>query len=139
MPPTPTVPLGDAGRRWRGMSVTIRDVARVAQVSVATVSRVMNGSAAVQDDTRARVLESARALIFRPNGAARSLITQRTHALGVVLPDLYGEFFSELLRGMDQTTQRHDHHLLVSGSHHDPKGLNVAVRAMHGRVDGLLV
>jgi LacI family transcriptional regulator len=121
------------------MSVTIRDVARLARVSVATVSRVMNASAAVQPDTRQRVLDAARELRFHPNGAARSLITQRTHALGVILPDLYGEFFSELLRGMDQTAQRHDHHLLVSSSHHDPNGLRVAVRAMHGRVDGLLV
>ena len=121
------------------MSVTIRDVARLARVSVATVSRVMNASAVVQEDTRLRVLEAARELRFHPNGAARSLITQRTHAMGVILPDLYGEFFSELLRGMDQTAQRQGHHLLVSSSHHDSKGWNAAVRAMHGRVDGLLV
>lgn len=121
------------------MSVTIKDVARVAGVSVATVSRVMNASPAVHEATRHRVLEAARELRFRPNGAARSLITQRTHALGVILPDLYGEFFSELLRGIDQAAQRQHHHLLVSSSHHDPQGLNLAVRAMHGRVDGLLV
>ena len=121
------------------MSVTIRDVARAATVSVATVSRVMNASAAVRPDTRRRVLEAARALRFHPNGAARSLSTQRSHALGVILPDLYGEFFSELLRGMDLTAQRHEHHLLVSSSHHDRRGLAMAVRAMHGRVDGLLV
>lgn len=121
------------------MSVTIRDVARLARVSVATVSRVMNASAVVQPDTRLRVLDAARALRFHPNGAARSLITQRTHALGVILPDIYGEFFSELLRGMDQTAQRQHHQLLVSSSHHEPSGLGTAVRAMHGRVDGLLV
>ena len=121
------------------MSVTIRDVARLARVSVATVSRVLNASAVVQPDTRLRVLDAAHALQFHPNGAARSLITQRTNALGVILPDLYGEFFSELLRGMDQTAQRRAHHLLVSSSHHDPQGLAAAVRAMHGRVDGLLV
>jgi LacI family transcriptional regulator len=121
------------------MSVTIRDVARVAEVSVATVSRVMNASAAVRPETRRRVLDVARDLRFHPNGAARSLSTQRTHALGVILPDLYGEFFSELLRGMDHAAQRHEHHLLVSSSHHDRRGLETAVRAMHGRVDGLLV
>lgn len=121
------------------MSVTIRDVARLAGVSVATVSRVLNASAAVQPGTRTRVLAAARELRFSPNGAARSLITQRTHALGVILPDLYGEFFSELLRGMDQTAQRHQHHLIVSSSHHARRGLEAAVRAMRGRVDGLLV
>ena len=121
------------------MSITIKDVARMAGVSVATVSRALNASAPVRADTRARVLEAARALRFTPNGAARSLITRRTHALGVILPDLYGEFFSELLRGIDQTAQRHRHHLLVSSSHHDPRGLATAVRAMRGRVDALLV
>ena len=121
------------------MSVTIRDVARLAGVSVATVSRVLNASAVVQPDTRQRVLHAAEELRFHPNNAARSLSMQRTHALGVILPDLYGEFFSELLRGMDQTAQRRRHHLLVSSSHHEPSGLRAAVRAMQGRVDGLLV
>lgn len=121
------------------MSVTIRDVARLAGVSVATVSRVLNASAVVQPDTMQRVLDAAEELRFHPNNAARSLSTQRTHALGVILPDLYGEFFSELLRGMDQTAQAQRHHLLVSSSHHEPSGLRAAVRAMQGRVDGLLV
>ena len=81
----------------RPMSVTIKDVARLAGVSVATVSRVLNGSAPVQDDTRDRVLAVAGELHFSPNRAARSLSMQRTQAIGVILPDLYGEFFSELL------------------------------------------
>src|SRR5689334_14588593 len=89
------------GARGGRETVTIKDVARLAGVSVATVSRALNASAAVHTDTRTRVLEVARSLRFSPNGAARSLSTQRTHALGVILPDLYGEFFSELLRGMD--------------------------------------
>ncbi len=121
------------------MNVTIRDVARMAGVSVATVSRVLNASAVVHPDTRARVLAAASALQFAPNAAARSLSSRRTHALGVVLPDLYGEFFSELLRGMDQTAQARGHHLLVSSSHHEAEGLAAAMRAMRGRVDGIIV
>jgi LacI family transcriptional regulator len=121
------------------MSATIKDVARLAGVSVATVSRVLNGSAPVRDDTRVRVLEVARQLRFAPNGAARALSRRRAGSLGVVLPDLYGEFFSELLRGIDQQAQRAGHSLLVSSSHHDAHGVSVAVRAMRGRVDGLLV
>ena len=121
------------------MSVTIKDVARLAGVSVATVSRVMNSSAPVNETTRTRVLAVARDLRFAPNGSARALSRQRTGALGVILPDLYGEFFSELLRGMDQEAQRADHSLLVSSSHHDARGVGFAVRAMRGRVDGLLL
>ena len=121
------------------MSATIKDVARLAGVSVATVSRVLNASAPVRDETRARVLEIARELRFAPNGAARTLSRRRSGALGVILPDLHGEFFSELLRGIDQEAQRAGHSLLVSSSHHDSHGVSVAVRTMRGRVDGLLV
>lgn len=118
---------------------TIKDVARRAGVSVATVSRVMNGTAPVLAQTRERILTAARELHFTPNASARSLSTRRTTALGVVLPDLHGEFFSELLRGLDRVAQQHGRHLLVSSSHHDPHGIAVALRAMHGRVDGLIV
>ncbi len=121
------------------MTVTIKDVARLARVSVATVSRVLNSSAPVRDDTRARVLDVARELRFAPNGAARTLSRRQASALGVILPDLYGEFFSELLRGIDLEAQRVGHALLVSSSHHDAHGVSIAVRAMRGRVDGLLV
>jgi LacI family transcriptional regulator len=133
--------MGASGEPGTGaaMSVTIRDVARLAGVSVATVSRVLNASAPVRDATRARVLEVARELRFSPNSAARTLSRQRAGALGVILPDLYGEFFSELLRGIDQEAQRAHHSLLVSSSHHDSRGIGTAVRAMRGRVDGLLV
>jgi LacI family transcriptional regulator len=121
------------------MSVTIKDVARLAGVSVATVSRVLNDSAPVQEGTRERVLAATGALRFSPNGAARSLSMQRSLAVGVVLPDLYGEFFSELLRGMDQAAQRAGYSLLVSSSHHDAHGIEAAIRVMRGRVDGLMV
>lgn len=118
---------------------TIKDVARRAGVSVATVSRVMNGTAPVLEHTRERILTAARELHFTPNASARSLSTRRTTALGVVLPDLHGEFFSELLRGLDRVAQQQGRHLLVSSSHHDPHGIAAALRAMHGRVDGLIV
>ena len=123
----------------RRLTVTIKDVARLANVSVATVSRVLNSSAPVREHTSARVLEIARELRFSPNGAARTLKRRQATALGVILPDLYGEFFSELLRGIDQEAQRANHSLLVSSSHHDSRGIGAAVRAMRGRVDGLLV
>jgi LacI family transcriptional regulator len=121
------------------VTVTIKDVARLAGVSVATVSRVLNGSAPVVEETRNRVLAVAGELRFSPNGAARALSTRRSLAIGVVLPDLYGEFFSELLRGMDQAAQRGGFSLLVSSSHHDARGIQMAVATMRGRVDGLLV
>ena len=131
-------PINASGMEHR-VAVTMKDVARLAKVSVATVSRVLNSSAPVRADTSARVLEIARELRFSPNGAARTLKRRQASALGVILPDLYGEFFSELLRGIDLEAQRAGHALLVSSSHHDAHGVSIAVRAMRGRVDGLLV
>ena len=93
---------------------TIKDVARDAGVSVATVSRVFNESGLVSEDTRLNVLAVASRLNYWPNGVARSLITNRTHALGVLLPDLAGEFFSELIRGIDLAARARGFHLLVS-------------------------
>jgi LacI family transcriptional regulator len=118
---------------------TIKDVARAAGVSVATVSRVYNGGELVREETRQRVREVGGRLGYTPHGAARSLITSRTSTLGVVLPDLYGEFFSEVIRGIDLAAQRHGYHLLVSSSHNGRSAVEAALRSMRGRVDGLIV
>jgi LacI family transcriptional regulator len=118
---------------------TIRDVAREAGVSVATVSRVLNGSGPVHASTRRRIQEVALRLRYTPDSAARSLITRRTHTLGVLLPDIYGEFFSEIIRGIDQAAQAAGYHLLVSSSHNERAEIEAALRTMRGRVDGLIV
>jgi LacI family transcriptional regulator len=120
-------------------TATIKDVAKAAGVSVATVSRVVNDSGPVRAETRRRITEIAAKLHYTPNSAARSLSTRKTHALGVLLPDLYGEFFSEVIRGIDQAAQRRGYHILVSSSHSDRAQVESALRAMQGRVDGLLL
>jgi LacI family transcriptional regulator len=119
--------------------VTIRDVAREAGVSVATVSRVHNNSSRVREPTRRRVRRVATRLGYAPHAAAQSLSTRRTSSLGVLLPDLYGEFYAELIRGIDQTAQRHGYHLLVASSHNDKRTIEAALQAMRGRVDGLIL
>ena len=118
---------------------TIRDVAREACVSVATVSRALNDSGPVRDDTRRRVRDAADNLRFTPHCAARSLITSRTNTLGVLLPDLYGEFFSEIIRGIDRGAQRAGYQLLLSSARNARDEVNGAFRAMYGLVDGLIL
>jgi LacI family transcriptional regulator len=120
-------------------AVTIRDVARLANVSVATVSRALNGQQNVAQGVRTRVLEAARELRYVPHHAARSLSSRLTRTIGVVLPDLAGEFFSELMRGIDLVAREHDRHLLVSSYRNAPGELGPVLRAMRGRVDGMLV
>jgi LacI family transcriptional regulator len=119
--------------------MTITDVAREARVSVASVSRVVNGHSNVTPETRRRILEVVDRLRYVPDTAARSLITRRTHMIGVLLPDVYGDFFSELIRGIDGAAREHGLHLLLSSSHGDATEMAGAIRAMRGRVEGLLV
>jgi LacI family transcriptional regulator len=120
-------------------NATIKDVAREAKVSVASVSRVLNGTGGVTPETQKIVREVAARLHYVPDSAARSLITGRTHTIGAVLPDLYGEFFSELIRGIDLAARARGLHLLVSSSHDGVEDAAAAVRAMRGRVDGMLI
>ena len=118
---------------------TIKDVAREAEVSIATVSRVINGLGNVTDVTRARILGVAARLRYVPDSAARSLITGRTHTIGVLLPDLHGEFFSEIIRGIDQAARSRNLHLLLTGTHDSAAEAALAIRSLRGRVDGLLI
>lgn len=120
-------------------AATIRDVAEHARVSVASVSRVLNGSDAITESTRQRVLDAVAQLRYVPHVGARSLSTSRTDTIGVILPDLFGEFFSELIRGMDLAARAHGKHLIVSSSHDDAEDTLTAVRSMRGRVDGMIV
>ena len=131
---------GTACRRGEArLNVTIKDVARAANVSVATVSRVLNGHDNVTEAARSVVLKVAAEMRYTPHAAARSLSSRRTHTVGVVLPDLHGEFFSELVRGIDQVARERGQYLLVSSYHGHPEEQGAALRAMRGRVDGLLV
>jgi LacI family transcriptional regulator len=118
---------------------TIKDVARHAGVSTATVSRVFNNEPGVAVATRILVERSARLLEYVPNGTARSLITSKTSGIGVLLPDLYGDFYSELIRGIDQTAQRDRYHVLLSSMHSRAAEMKAALTMMLGRVDGLIV
>ena len=126
-------------RRLRRAAATIHDVAAHAGVSVATVSRVLNGKEVVREETLRQVQAAAKALHYVPNVAARSLSIQRSQTIGILLPDVHGEFFSEVIRGIDVAARHAGYHILVSGSHSDAGEMLDVLAAMHGRVDGLVV
>ena len=106
---------------------------------MATVSRALNGIGPVKKATYDRVIEAVRALRFVPHSGARSLSTRTTHTVGLVLPELHGEFFSEVIRGADMAARRRGYHLIVSGSHSNRDDMTAVIRAMRGRVDGLVL
>jgi LacI family transcriptional regulator len=121
------------------LAATIKEVARKAGVSIATVSRVLNDVGPVDERTRERVQIVAREMRYFPNALGRNLSRRRTDGIGLLLPDLFGEFFSEVLRGADQTAQQNHFHLVVSSSHNNRAEIEAALRMMRGRVDGLIV
>src|SRR5512146_3083983 len=113
----------------RGVSIaSIRDVARAVGVSTATVSRVINGRAGVSEPVRARVIATAEKMRYVPDSAARTLITGRTHTVGLLLPDLHGGFFSELIRGADLAARRHALQILLTATHGSALEASRAIR-----------
>lgn len=98
------------------MTVTIYDVAREAKVSMATVSRVLNGTAVVKEETKRRVLEAIAALGYRPNAVARGLASKRTRTIGVIVPDVSAAFVAEVVRGIEDIASMYDYHIVLANS-----------------------
>ncbi len=119
-------------------SVTIRDVARRAEVSIATVSRVLRGTAPVAGPTRDRVLEAVDELRFTPSSLGRSLAERRHAANGIVFPDLSGPYYAEVVLGYEAVAADRNRSVLICSTH----GRDAArerVLDLAGRVDGLVV
>ncbi len=120
-------------------SVTIRDVAQRAGVSIAAVSRALNGSGYVSTEIKQRVQEAALALRYRPHDSARGLKLQRTNTIGLVIADITNPFYSELAAGVLSSAKKWGYHVILAAMDEEPateeEYLNVL---MEKRVDGLL-
>lgn len=88
-----------------GNGITIKDVARVSGVSLATVSRVINGTDMVSDKTKEKVMDAVKKLGYNPNSAARALVSQKTNAIGIVVHNLHDPFFYDLIKGFETGAQ----------------------------------
>ena len=124
----------------KSSSVTIRDVARQANVSVATVSRFINQTAPVSDDVAVRIKAVMKDLRYTPHVAARNLATNRANAIGLMVSfNMYGDFFGPMLNGIETVVGEHGLNLLISTN-------NLALRGGHGgmplgpnNADGLII
>lgn len=122
------------------MSATITEIAQKAGVSIATVSRAMNNNASIKDETRRRILRLAQELDYKPNPIARSLSRKRTDTIGVILPEIVDEFFSEFIRGIDEEAYRSNHYVMISSSHSQRNIVETLLEFMgSGRVDGVIL
>ncbi|MBB5172774.1 catabolite control protein A [Texcoconibacillus texcoconensis] len=121
------------------MNITIYDVAREAGVSMATVSRVVNGNPNVKPTTRKRVLEAIERLGYRPNAVARGLASKRTTTVGVIIPDISSIFFSELARGIEDIATMYKYNMILSNSDQNKeKEIHLINTMLEKQVDGIV-
>lgn len=120
------------------MPVSIKDVATAANVSIATVSRVLNNPGLVAAETADRVRKAVDELGYRPNLFAKGLMTKRSRVLGVSLPDWSGDSYSDLMRGADTRARELGYHLLVSSNAHRGSDGPIAPSFALDLVDGLI-
>jgi len=119
---------------------TIRDVARLASVSCATVSHVLNGTRAVLPGTRSRVLSAVRSLDYVPSAVAQSLKQQSTRTVGLVIPNTTNPWFAELARGVEDSCFARGHAMVLCSSDEEPERQEAYVRLLRRkRVDGMVV
>ena len=102
------------------MSTRMKDIARDLGVSVITISKVLRNHPDVGDETRERVLARVKELDYRPNLAARSLVTGRSYLVGLVVPDLLHPFFAEIAKSLSEALRASGYYLIISSSDEDP-------------------
>ena len=120
--------------------ITIRDVARQAGVSVATVSRVLNNSTLVSADTREAVMKAVSELDYRPNANAQALATQVSDTIGVVVMDVSDAFFGALVKAVDLVAQQHQKYVLIGNSYHEAEKERHAIEVLiRQRCNALIV
>ena len=122
------------------MPTRLIDIARSLDLSVATVSGAIKGRSDISKTTRERVLRKVSELNYRPNSLARSLVTRRTHLLGIIVPDLSRAFFSEALTAIERVTSAAGFTLLLCNTQEDSQcEERVLSKLLSQRVDGLII
>src|SRR6476619_5096237 len=120
-------------------NITIYDVAREANVSIATVSRVVNGNPNVKPATRKKVSDVIDRLGYRPNAVARGLASKKTTTVGVIIPDISSTYYSELARGIEDIATMYKYNIILSNSDQNmDKELHLLNTMLGKQVDGLV-
>lgn len=120
--------------------ITIKDIAAEAGVALGTASRALSGNGSIAGETRERVLAAARRLNYVPNAQARSLRSERTDTLGLLIPDVRNPFFSELAHGVEQEARQAGFSVVLCSADEDPQRMSeYALVLRRQRVDGIIV
>jgi DNA-binding LacI/PurR family transcriptional regulator len=122
------------------MRVSIKDIAEAAGVSHSTVSRALSDSPLVKAETKARIQRLAQEMGYSPDAIARSLVTQKTHTVGVVVTAITDPFVAEVVQGIEDTAQENDYSVILASSAAEPERELAAVEMLRAkRVDGVIV
>ncbi len=119
---------------------TIKDVAERAGVGIGTVSRVLNSSGYVSEETQQKVWKAIEQLRYIPNGAARTMVTKRSHILGVVLPDFTNPFFPNLARGIENEARKHGYTMIMINTDWEERNESQAIDTLcQHAIDGAIL
>ena len=99
------------------MSATIKDVAKMAGVSISTVSRVINDSKPVSPEVRKKVLDAIEELDYKPNQVARSLVTRKSNLIGIIMTDIGNAYMAQMIRGIEEVGRMYNYDILLSSSY----------------------
>ena len=122
------------------MASTIKDVAKMADVSISTVSRVINDSKPVSPEARRRVLHAISVLDYKPNEVARSLVTKKSNIIGVIVSDVGNQYVSQVLRGVEEIGRMYNYDIFLSSSYDDPEvELKFANLFSQKQVEGIII
>src|ERR1700691_4845526 len=120
--------------------MNIREVARLAKVSTATVSRTINGSDKVTPKTKERVQRAIEELKFYPNTWARALGSGRSSLYGLIISDITNPFFPELVKAFEDIAVAHGQEVLIANTNYDPERTRICVtRMLQRKVDGVAI
>lgn len=121
------------------MAASIKDVAKEAGVSIATVSRVINKVDVVNEETKKKVQEAIDKLGYSPNIVAQSLKTQRSKSIGILVPDISSQVYPEIVRGAEDVAQMYDYSIILCNSDFDMEKEKKYIKVMKEKmVDGML-
>lgn len=122
------------------MKVTIKDIAKEADVSITTVSRVLNDKPDVSLDTRRKIEQVIERLGYNPNTIARGLVTKRTYTIGLIIPDISNPFFPEVAHGIESKARELGYSVVFYNTDNDKKAEKQAIEVLKGkRVDGIIL
>ncbi|SMD17053.1 LacI family DNA-binding transcriptional regulator [Sporomusa malonica] len=120
-------------------TTTIKDVARAAGVSIATVSRILNGNAGVSEELAARVTAAVNQLEYRPNAVARALKERKSRSIGLIIPDIENPFFPALVRGVEDAARQHGYAVILCNTDGKPAEEERYIQFLFSKqVDGIL-